>query len=1275
MSQWVQEAQDATSPRDTSKVPVPKTGDQESARPHIISKRSGQERRNFGDAPVLDAPRGSLDNKHHRKDRNSPPVSLQQQHQPLSPSLSSYHKRQSREQSVQQQQQQQERPYPSHEKDIVQKAESMDPSHAPLGSSTAKKAVRYNAMNEKAVESLDISTHPLSKPNSGARHSNGNHYLPSTTKVEETPTHPSIDPARLDRVRSSVQPFLSQRYSVHEYTVPRLFIVLPDPVYEAAELEREAAAVTGAGEDPSPGTPAAENGPGKISSGTKSPGPGQSPISNDEKMAPRFRLFFLCECSPSFTLPLGSGLNHLHIAKHVGYAVDPGRSEEFFVQYGSTILTLLIYLKYGYDPIASANMPAGVAQSTRRSSAQPLQQTQVRQDTAERDGLENKESSPKRVEKLSGLKPSDLPESISRDIDDRVDWMVEYLDTFLEAYKQDVEEIGVKQNTGDEDYNAQSSASTSSSSLGSESKPVHMGELGSASEKNNLEESKIEAGEGAGADQSQEDLADKKAQRLVGLASLSDLHHLYSFLGLANANARMQAGQLGNLFRISNVRGQVSWVCIYHYRWTFLEKNIDEFERWVITRGGLFDKQSGSVSIALVSRAHTRTFCSWIANKVAPSLVEVHLKLAWKFGKKDLWRLAKALANSTVTVLSLDGCSSAEDSTYMSLHKKYDPLLHLLSYGQLHSLELSRFPSLFARLSHKSFKSPTLRRLEFGHGMSVDNSDRASLSNFLLSCSALQELMLPGFAVTDMHVQAILAGIRSKSTLVTLNLSGSGLDDGGAIILAQGLYNTSICHLDLSRNEDLSDMASALAKSMDGISFSHALRDQLQLQHRLDIAALTAGHRPGIRVRVDAPISSELGGVGAPNTTGYSSTFAMKEMKTQTHPVGHLVYLDIEDNKCTEQGFRSLASISSRLYFVYLNLSGSKELEDTECAQLLSKVASSELVTLRLACTGFGDQSAKALAQALMERPPIGKRPSRRLVGMSQLEELDLQACPIGPEGFMELQKMISQTRVEASLRVLDVGHCSSLQDEMAQALIRTLMIPNGIDYARAMAATAIAGNRNRKPQSPGASSTSHSGIVDQLSVSEQSEGAGVGRLTRSNTGTGPTAGVVTSGALGEFHVMAPQFGRRFSTQAQSQMQQGRGPIPQRSDSLQAIAAAAAGIEMGEGSEEGLFSSPQMELLSPSRLVIPLAHGFFTNLRQLDLKSTWIGDGTAWLLAQALAQPWIMIESLTILDPVMMSIEGLCWIIDTIAIENMTVTELGIGKSGAGALTGPELEL
>ncbi|KAG0375420.1 hypothetical protein BGX24_009146 [Mortierella sp. AD032] len=1009
---------------------------------------------------------------------------------------------------------------------------------------------------QSVVEDLDISS-PLP-----SRKTTQGPWKPKQT-VTPVVHH---DAARVDVVRAKVLALLRQRFLIHEYTIPRLFVVLP--VEPAETLMNDNIDMPGAGTGDGAGA--------------------------DQEVSPcRYRLYFLCECSASFTLPLGSGLNHLHIAKHPGYDIEPGREEEFFKRYGTLVLMLLIFLRHGYDP-SDENPPSSSKSAPPKHSKDDPQFTDA------------KEVLLKRVNRIGTLKAADLPDAIARQVEQRVDGMIAY----LEQLQIDCQESS---------NFADSGATTSAAGMDSKS------------------------------DDNKSPTDSPKNQLLQGLSSLADLHQLYSFLGLATVSKRAQSGQLANLYRISNVRGQVSWVCVYHYRWTFLEKNVDDFEHWIVTRRGHFDKQTGSVSMTLVSRANTRTFCSWIVNKVAPSLVEVHLKLGWKFGKKDLWRLANAFARSTITILSLDGCSFAGTSSYKSIHKKYDPILHLLTHGQLRSLELQRFPSLFSRLSSKAVKATSLRRLELGPGMTIDARDRESFSQLIKSCSSLQELILPAFPASGLHMQAVMVGARATTSLVTLDLSNSEMDEGAAIILAQGLFNSHICHLDLSRNDRLSDIgaarivraigprlaslkmaqtgfgdmaALALSKSMDGISITSTLQNQLMMQHRLDIAALTAGHRPGLRIKQDPML--------------LTTELRPQVIREKIQSAGCLVYLDIEDNDCTAKGFRALAHVKSQLYFVYLNLAGSGELEDDDCAAILDHVASAELRTLRLSCTGFGDSSARALARSFSrfqdltyESGPLG-RESR----ICQLEELDLHGCPISYEGFSVLSEGLCQADVSSRLKSLDLGHCGGLGDEMAYDMLKGILLPNGSERMSIM--SELSWHRRVDPGSQS--------LMDIAHILRRGSSVG-GREALFESRGGGNSGAENR-ARRKVEVNGPDRSLALLV---------------RSDSTPVMPSSRSGVF--DSPLNGLHEGSALQLdLHPPRTILPLPHGFFANLRQLDFKSTQIGDNTAWLLAQALVQPWITIASLTLLEPTAMTAQGMCWIVEGLC-DNSTVQDFAIGKS------------
>ncbi|KAI8358858.1 hypothetical protein B0O80DRAFT_484924 [Mortierella sp. GBAus27b] len=117
----------------------------------------------------------------------------------------------------------------------------------------------------------------------------------------------------LDRVallHKQVQAVLTQTYELHEYPIPRLFVVLPQDQSRWDYL---------------------------------------NPFAN------KFRLYFLCECG-EHTKSINSKIpHHIHLARHEGYEIS--RPSEFFEQYGSYVLTILRMLKFGIS-VAGVVVPA-----------------------------------------------------------------------------------------------------------------------------------------------------------------------------------------------------------------------------------------------------------------------------------------------------------------------------------------------------------------------------------------------------------------------------------------------------------------------------------------------------------------------------------------------------------------------------------------------------------------------------------------------------------------------------------------------------------------------------------------------------------------------------------------------------------------------------------------------------------------------------------------------------------------------------------------------------
>ncbi|KAI8597269.1 hypothetical protein EDD21DRAFT_222672 [Dissophora ornata] len=116
--------------------------------------------------------------------------------------------------------------------------------------------------------------------------------------------------SKLAVLQARVQAVFTQTYELHEYPIPRLFIVLPQDSSRWDILE---------------------------------------PFSS------KFRLYFLCECGEHTKSNNSKIPHHIHLAKHDGY--DISRPSEFFQLYGFYVLTILKMLKFGIS-VAGIALPA-----------------------------------------------------------------------------------------------------------------------------------------------------------------------------------------------------------------------------------------------------------------------------------------------------------------------------------------------------------------------------------------------------------------------------------------------------------------------------------------------------------------------------------------------------------------------------------------------------------------------------------------------------------------------------------------------------------------------------------------------------------------------------------------------------------------------------------------------------------------------------------------------------------------------------------------------------
>ncbi|CAO3572357.1 unnamed protein product [Mortierella alpina] len=126
---------------------------------------------------------------------------------------------------------------------------------------------------------------------------------------------------RLAVLQTQIRSIITQTYELHEYPIPRLFIILPKTRRRRDKLGRP--------------------------------------------FSVQFRLFFLCECGPHTMSDDGKIPHEIHLAKHEGYDLET--PSEFFEKYGPYVLMMMQMIKYGFTaagiivpPLASLKLVEGM---------------------------------------------------------------------------------------------------------------------------------------------------------------------------------------------------------------------------------------------------------------------------------------------------------------------------------------------------------------------------------------------------------------------------------------------------------------------------------------------------------------------------------------------------------------------------------------------------------------------------------------------------------------------------------------------------------------------------------------------------------------------------------------------------------------------------------------------------------------------------------------------------------------------------------------------------
>ncbi|KAF9348732.1 hypothetical protein BGX26_012875 [Mortierella sp. AD094] len=187
----------------------------------------------------------------------------------------------------------------------------------------------------------------------------------------------SID--RLAILQRGVDAVLVQNYELHEYPIPRLFVILPEKI--ASKVIRD---IENPSDDPESFSSLRER--------TEDPEGFTGTIKSLDPRSffeDKFRLYFLCECGDHSSTESGTetSLSHtstqlttntknkVHLAKHEGYQLS--RPTQFLKQYGPYILGMLQILRFCLDAAKIVAPAVGIAQDGLKKVADSVKTTSM----------------------------------------------------------------------------------------------------------------------------------------------------------------------------------------------------------------------------------------------------------------------------------------------------------------------------------------------------------------------------------------------------------------------------------------------------------------------------------------------------------------------------------------------------------------------------------------------------------------------------------------------------------------------------------------------------------------------------------------------------------------------------------------------------------------------------------------------------------------------------------------------------------------------------------
>ncbi|KAF9297967.1 hypothetical protein BGZ88_008433 [Linnemannia elongata] len=185
----------------------------------------------------------------------------------------------------------------------------------------------------------------------------------------------------------------------------------------------------------------------------------------------------------------------------------------------------------------------------------------------------------------------------------------------------------------------------------------------------------------------------------------ADLHQVDSFL-----KKKDYGRVLGNLYRTVSAEGHAKWVCLDHYRENYKAEVAKDLRNAVEEVDGEYCEATGSVTVSLKYPIVERKFYKALMSSRAVQKLDI--ALCWYFSKQDLEELRDVIKSTAIFHVRLDGRDGgAPSSTYLNKSRQFDPVLQMLSGGNIQKFELTGWEGFLGSINNIP---PTLSVRELG---------------------------------------------------------------------------------------------------------------------------------------------------------------------------------------------------------------------------------------------------------------------------------------------------------------------------------------------------------------------------------------------------------------------------------------------------------------------------------------------------------------------------------------------------------------------------------